>query len=130
MHRAVMPAAQGDPPARYAHAVLTESPGRWLHTSGVVPVRADGTVADSVAGQAATVWDTISTLLAEVDMGPADIISVTTYVVAGAAAAGLGQAMARRDAFLAGQLAASTLVTVPALAQPAWLIEIAVIAAS
>ena len=130
MHRPVMPPALGDPPARYAHAVLTESPGRWLHTSGVVPVRADGTVADSVAEQAATVWGNISAMLTEVGMGPADVISVTTYLVAGAAAAGLGQAMAQRDAFLAGHLAASTLVTVPALAQPAWLIEIAVVAAS
>ena len=126
-----MPDALADPPARYAHAVLVESPRRWLHTSGVVPVRGDGTVPDSMAGQAATVWENISILLTEVGMGPADVVSVTTYlVVAAAAESGLAEAMAQRDAFLAGQLAASTLVTVPALAQPSWLIEIAVIAAA
>ena len=43
---------------------------------------------------------------------------------------GLGHAMAARDAFLGGRRAASTLVTVPSLAQPAWLLEIQVVAAA
>ena len=38
--------------------------------------------------------------------------------------------MAARDRYLAGHLAASTLVTVPALARPEWLMEIAVVAAA
>jgi len=37
--------------------------------------------------------------------------------------------MAARDAVLQGHLAASTLVTVPALARPEWRMEIAVVAA-
>ena len=37
--------------------------------------------------------------------------------------------MAARDTFLGGRLAASTLVTVPALARPEWRVEIAVVAA-
>ena len=57
------------------------------------------------------------------------MVSVTTYVVAHAMHDGLGAAMSARDAFLGGRLVASTLVTVPALAQPSWLIEIALIAA-
>jgi enamine deaminase RidA (YjgF/YER057c/UK114 family) len=62
-------------------------------------------------------------------MGPEDVVSVTTYVVAAAMEQGLSQAMAERDAFLENRLVASTLVTVPALAQPSWLIEIQVVAA-
>jgi enamine deaminase RidA (YjgF/YER057c/UK114 family) len=38
--------------------------------------------------------------------------------------------MAERDRFLGGHLAASTLVTVPALARPEWRMEIAVVAAA
>jgi enamine deaminase RidA (YjgF/YER057c/UK114 family) len=37
--------------------------------------------------------------------------------------------MAARDAFLGDHLAASTLVTVPALARPEWRVEIALVAA-
>ena len=44
--------------------------------------------------------------------------------------AGLGEVMAARDRFLDGHLAASTLVTVPALARPEWKMEIAVVAAA
>ena len=54
------------------------------------------------------------------------IVSVTTYVVPGQ---NLAAVMAARDRFLDGHLAASTLVIVPELAQPAWRVEIAVVAA-
>ena len=52
---------------------------------------------------------------------------MTTYVVDGHADE-LATVMAARDAFLDGHLAASTLVVVPRLAQPAWKLEIAVVA--
>ena len=129
MNEALLPAALPAPAARYAHAVLTTAPTRWLHTAGVVPVDADGSVPASVAEQARVIWRTIGTLLAEAGMDRTDVVSVTTYVLASRMQEGLGAAMAERDRFLDGHLAASTLVTVPALAQPAWSIEIQVVAA-
>ena len=58
---------------------------------------------------------------------------VTTYVVNSPNSAELEQnlksVMAARDAALSGHRAASTLVTVPALAKPEWLMEISVLAA-
>ena len=129
MHQPVLPAELGDPPARYAHAMLVTQPSRWLHTAGVVPRDRDGTVPDGVPEQAALIWRNIAAILAEAEMGAEDIVSVTTYVVASAMEQGLGQAMAERDAFLDNRLVASALVTVPSLAQPSWLIEIQVIAA-
>ncbi len=128
--RPVMPPTIAPPAARYAHAILVTNPTRWLHSSGVVPITPDATVPAGVAAQAEVVWTNIAAILDDADMGPADIVSVTTYVVAEAMGDGLGEAMAARDRFLGGRLVASTLVTVPALAQPAWLIEIAVVAAS
>lgn len=125
MNREINPSSIAPPAANYAHAVLSESPGRMLHTSGVVPVRPDGTVPADIGDQARTVWLNISAMLAEAGMDATDIVSVTTYAVAGE---DLRAIMAARDASLGFHRAASTLVTVPALAQPAWLVEVAVVA--
>ena len=124
--RVISPAGIAPPAARYAHAVATANPQRWLHTSGVVPIRPDGSVPDEVGEQARTVWQNMAAMLSEAAMAPSDIVSVTTYVILGQ---NLGAVMAERDQFLDGHLAASTLVVVPELAQPAWKVEIAVVAA-
>ncbi len=72
-------------------------------------------------------WSNIGAMLRDAEMSPADIVSVTTYVVVGE---DLAPVMAARDAALGDHRAASTLVTVPALARPEWRMEIAVIAAA
>lgn len=107
--------------------MLTEAPSRWLHTSGVVPTAVDGTTPSDVGAQAELVWANIAAMLAEADMTPADIVSVTTYVVAGEP---LAPVMVARDAFLGTHRSASTLVTVPQLAQPRWRVEVAIVAAA
>lgn len=116
------------PAANYALAIVSDSPSRWLHTSGIVPITADGTVPAGMADQADVVWTSIMVLLTEADMTPNDIVSVTTYVVADHADE-LGAVMAARDRYLGDHRAASTLVTVPRLARPEWLMEVAVVAA-
>jgi 2-iminobutanoate/2-iminopropanoate deaminase len=126
-NRVVAPAGIAPPAARYAHAVVSDAPGRMLHTAGVVPTAADGSVPNGVAAQARTVWATIGAVLDDVGFVPTDIVSVTTYVVDDHTDE-LAAVMAERDAFLDGHLAASTLVVVPRLAQPAWKVEIAVVA--
>lgn len=115
------------PAANYAHAVLTDGASRWLHTSGVVPVAPDGSTPADLAEQAVLVWSNIAAMLRDAEMAGTDIVSVTTYVVVGE---DLGPVMAARDAFLGEHRAASTLVTVPALARPEWRVETAVVAAS
>jgi len=123
----IRPADIAAPAANYAHAVLTEGASRWLHTSGVVPVSADGSTPDDLAEQAAVVWSNIGAMLRDAEMTTDDIVSVTTYVVVGE---DLAPVMAARDATLGEHRAASTLVTVPALARPEWRMEIAVVAAA
>ena len=102
-------------------------------TSGVVPTRKDGSVPSTIAEQAGVVWQNIAAILKEGGMSLGDVISVTTYVVNSPNSAELDQklksVMAARDAALNGHRAASTLVTVPALAKPEWLMEISVLAA-
>ncbi len=124
----VLPGEHIAPPAaNYAHAVVSESSGRILHSAGIVGVTPDGTVPVGIGDQADVIWTSIFSLLVEADMTPIDIVSITTYVVASSLGE-LGTVMAARDRYLAGHLAASTLVTVAALARPAWLIEIVVVA--
>ena len=128
MNHIVAPASIAPPAANYAHAVLTESASRWLHTSGVVPTQADGTVPATIEEQAVVVWANLLAILGEAGMGAEHVVSVTTYVVVDQLPS-LGAVMAARDTALNGQRAASTLVTVPALARPEWKMEIALIAA-
>ena len=127
MNRVIIGTNIAPPAANYAHAVLSESAGRILHTAGIVGVTPDGTVPVSIGDQADVIWSSLCSLLADADMVPDDIVSITTYVVAGHLDR-LGTVMAARDRYLSGHLAASTLVTVPALARPEWLMEIAVVA--
>lgn len=127
MNRQISPTSIAPPAATYAHAVLSEQPTRWLHTSGVVPTAPDGSTPDDVGEQAAVVWQNIAAMLNEAGMEPTDIVSVVTYAVGGEP---LGPIMAARDTFLAGHLAASTLVTVPELAQSHWRMEVAIVAAN
>ena len=127
MNTEITPSSIAPPAANYAHATLTVGAGRWLHTSGVVPTAPDGTTPDDIGEQAEVVWANIAAMLAEAGMAPSDIVSVTTYAIVGE---DLGPVMAARDRFLGGHRAASTLVTVPALAQPQWRMEIAVVAAA
>ncbi len=125
MNRAVMPTSIAPPAARYAHAVLSEGAGRLLHTSGVVGITPDGDVPTELAAQADVVWANVTAILAAADMTITDVVAVTTYVVVGN---DLAPVMAVRDRVMAGHIAASTLVTVPALARPEWQVEVAVVA--
>ena len=129
MNRVIVGAGLAPPAAHYALAVLSQAPGRIVHTAGIVGATPDGTVPAAIGDQADVIWASILSLLAEADMVPGDIVSITTYVVA-SHLGDLGTVMAARDRYLAGHLAASTLVTVPALARPEWLMEVAIVAVS
>ena len=126
MIRPVSPPTLAAPAAAYSLAVVVDQPTRWLHTSGIVPTRPDGTIADTIGEQAEEVWRSIGALLAEAGLGVADIVSYTTYAVQGQP---LADVMAARDRALQGHLACSTLIVVPQLARPEWLLEIQVVAA-
>jgi enamine deaminase RidA (YjgF/YER057c/UK114 family) len=124
------PAELAAPVAAYAHGVHVPAGSELIFTSGVVPTRRDGSVPANIGEQANVVWQNISAILAEGSMTFTDVVSVTTYVVnSDGLADQLKIVMAARDLAMAGHRAASTLVTVPALARPQWLIEISVVAA-
>lgn len=126
----IAPSSIAPPAANYAHAMLVDRPSRLLHTSGVVPTAPDGSVPESIADQAVVVWSNLMAILTESSMEPRDVVSVTTYVVhSPTLAEDLPAVMSARDRALGGHRAASTLVTVSALARPDWKMEIAIVAA-
>jgi len=128
--REIRPEHMAAPAARYAHAVSVEGTERFIFTSGVVPTMPDGTVPPSIEGQARVVWANLLELLRAGDMAVADIASITTYVVASERLSeDLATVMAVRDEVMGDHRAASTLVTVPALARAEWLMEISLVAA-
>ena len=124
MKRPIRPVGVAPPAAAYELGMLSEGT-RTLHTAGIVGIRPDGTIAADVGAQAGEIWRTIGILLEESMMSVTDIVSVTTYVVTGQ---DLGPVMEARDAFMGEHRSASTLVTVPQLVQPEWLVEVAVVA--
>jgi enamine deaminase RidA (YjgF/YER057c/UK114 family) len=127
MNTPILPPTMAPPAANYVHAMLSTDATRILHTSGVVPTAPDGSTPADIGDQAAVVWRNIEALLAEADMLISHVVSITTYVVVDHLAS-LGEVMAARDRAMGDHRAASTLVTVPALARPEWQMEIAVVA--
>jgi len=126
MNSVISPDSIAPPAANYAHAIQSVDAATMLHTAGVVPIRPDGTVPATIAEQAEVVWTNLLAILGEAGMTAADVVAVTTYVVVGE---DLPTVMAARDRALDRHRAASTLVPVPALARPEWLVEISLIAA-
>lgn len=117
------------PAANYAHAVAVEEAQRFVFTSGVVPTMPDGTVPASIEGQARVVWANLLEILRAEGMSATDVVSITTYVVATEnLSSDLAAVMAVRDEVMGAHRAASTLVTVPALARPEWSMEISLVA--
>ena len=126
----VRPEHLAPPAAKYAHAVRVDAPAAMVFTSGVVPTMPDGTVPSSIEGQARCVWANLIEILRSSGLGIPDVVSITTYVVARESlSADLAAVMAVRDEVMGDHRAASTLVTVPALARPEWSMEISLVAA-
>ena len=105
----------------YTHAIAVDGPGRWLHVSGQVGVRPDGTVPEDFATQVEVAWTNLVAVLAAAGMDVSHLVKVTTYVVDEADLPALGPVRAR---FMGDARPASTLIVAKALARPAWRVEV------
>lgn len=123
----ITPSTIAAPAARYHLGMVVPAGSRMLYTAGIVGQRPDGTISDDIGEQAGEVWRSIGAILDEAGFAVSDIVSYSTYAVTGNT---LTAVMAARDEFLGEHIAASLLIPVPALAQPAWKVEIAVVAAA
>lgn len=117
------------PASRYSHAALVEGPARWLHLSGQVGVAPDGRVAEGLAAQLDQCLANIDAALASAGMTRANLVKITWYLT-DSSSDSISIYRARRDLWLADVPApASTLLVVAALASPAFLVEVDVVAA-
>ena len=110
----------------YSQALEIQPGARLMFTAGQVGLAPDGTTAEGFAAQADQTWANVLALLAEGGMGVDDIVKITGYIVGHENFP--AYAAARKKA-LGGVRPASTAIIVPALALPAWLVEIEAVAA-
>jgi enamine deaminase RidA (YjgF/YER057c/UK114 family) len=113
------------PVGSYSHGVLAPAGGHWLHVSGQIGVRPDGTLATGFAEQAGLAWENLIAVLAAVGMDESHLVKVTTYLTN---AANLKDLNPVRSHFLKDARPASTLLIVKALAREEWLFEVEAVA--
>jgi enamine deaminase RidA (YjgF/YER057c/UK114 family) len=116
-------------PTAYSQVVVATG-RRLVFISGQVSIDVDGKLVakDDFAGQARQVYANLRTALRAAGATPADVTKLTTYVVAYTPELRAVIADARAAIFRAGELPASTLVGVQALAEPGYLLEVEAIA--
>jgi 2-iminobutanoate/2-iminopropanoate deaminase len=114
------------PFSRYSQGALVEGPARWLHISGQVGARADGTLEQGFEAQAKRCWTNLLAVLKAGGMEPGDLVMVNVYLTR---AGDVAASRKIRDEALAGAAPASTLLVVAALAIPDLLIEVDAVAA-
>jgi 2-iminobutanoate/2-iminopropanoate deaminase len=120
------PTEVAPPASSYSHAVDVPGNYRWLHISGQIAVRPDGSIAQGAEAQLEQSWANLMAILRAARMGPEDLVKVTTFLTPT-----VEVALSRRvrDRHLAGEKPASTLLVVAALANPDFLCEVEAIAA-
>jgi 2-iminobutanoate/2-iminopropanoate deaminase len=114
------------PVGNYAQALEVRGASRFLFVSGQIPLRLDGVLPASFAGQARQVWAHVLAQLGAAGMGVGNIVRVTTYLS--------DRMHARenreiREEVLGSHRPALTVV-IADIFDPAWLLEIEVVAAA
>lgn len=115
-------------PAGYSH-VVTATGGTTIYLAGQVAAGPDGAVvgAGDLEAQARQVFRNLQTALSAAGATFADVVKMNTYIV-GYTPEMRATYRAVRGEFITGDLPASTLVGVQALATPDYLIEIEAVA--
>lgn len=113
------------PSGGYAQAVRLSDFDELVFVSGQIPVDVDGAVPEAFAEQCRLVWRNVEAQLRAAGMGLADIVKVTTFLSDRAHAE---ENSAIRQEVLAGLTPALTII-IAGIYDPAWLLEIEVVAA-
>jgi len=114
------------PSGGYSQALESIGAQRVLYVSGQIPVTREGSVPADFASQARLVWANIAAQLSAAQMAVNAIVKVTTYLSDRGYAD--ENAAIRREVL--GAHAPALTVIIAGIYDPAWLLEIEVIAAS
>jgi len=121
------PPGMSSPPT-YSHVVEVNGPHRTIYLAGQTGVDATGKVAEGFRAQAVQVMENIKTALASVGGGFEHVVKLTSYLT-NIEANGVEFREIRGSYFPnKAALPASTLLQVPRLASPAYLLEVEAIA--
>jgi enamine deaminase RidA (YjgF/YER057c/UK114 family) len=121
------PKTVAPPLGAYSHVVRVKSDSDVFFISGQVGIAPDGSLPPDLAGQAENVFRNIVAILEDQGMTVANLAKVNLYIVSGQSAVDV-RAM-RTKVWGADLKAASTLVYVPQLVDPKYLLEIEAVAA-
>ena len=120
------PNSVAPPSSAYTHGVRVTDATEWMHVSGQVGTRADGTLAGGSAEQMEVCWQRIIAVLEDAGMTTESIVKVTAFLTR---PEDVGLYRQVRDRMLDGHICASTLLIVAGLADPDWTVEIEAVAA-
>lgn len=110
---------------RYNHGVEVTAGSRMLFTAGTVGVKPDGAVPESFAEQVDTVMQSLTEILKSADMSWDDVVKLNGYLTPGGDVTTFAEVRAR---YLTKK-PAMTVVYVPALVDPRWMVEVEIVAA-
>ncbi len=114
------------PEGGYTHGLEVSHPSRWLLVSGQTPEPLGGEVPESAEEQCRVIWAHINAALTSASMSIRDVVKVTTYLSSRSVAPANTKV---RTEILDGNRPALTVV-IAEIFDPAWLLEIEVLAAA
>jgi len=114
------------PFSNYSLGVVVPAGMEQLHVSGQVGVGSDGSLPDDAFEQCRNAFTNVLAVMAGAGMGPADIVSLTAFVVG---SENLGAYRRAREAAFGDVAPGSTMVYVAALVDPKMIIEVQGVAA-
>jgi 2-iminobutanoate/2-iminopropanoate deaminase len=126
MNRAFNPPGVAAPAGSYSHGVEVPAGARLLFAAGQVGTNPDGSVPPDVGQQTDRVFENIKAILAGAGMAMEDVVKLNALLISPDHLAAFREA---RNRHLGACRPASTLAIVAALASPAFLVEVEVIAA-
>lgn len=126
MKRPLNPTGIAAPFGRYSHGVVLPPGVRMVFCSGQLGLAADGSVPDTVAGQAEVCFANIGAILAEAGFSMAHVVRLNAYVTR---REDMAAYMAVRDRHVVEPLPASTLMIVSGFSRPEFLVEVEAVAA-
>ena len=110
---------------RYSHGMEVSAGSRLLFTAGTVGVKPDGEVPADFGEQVRAVMESLTEILKSAGMGWEDVVKLNGYLTPQADVAKFAEIRAR---YLA-QKPAMTVVFVPKLVDPGWMVEVEIVAA-
>jgi len=114
------------PVGAYSHTASVPQGTEMIFVSGQVGMRADGSVPEAFAEQAELVFQNLRSCLAAHGLGMEAVVKLTSYLLPGQDIQLMREI---RQRYLRGHRPASTLVYVPLLASPSFLLEVEATAA-